>query len=1025
MSKLTLTFFGTPTVTLDNQPLHLGRRKALAMLAYLAVTKRRHSRAALGSLLWPMYDARAALAEVRRVLSTLKQALGSDWLTADRQEIALVQSPDLWVDVIAFRKKIMLCRQPQAPDALALLSTAADLTQDEFLAGFALPDAPEFEQWQLFEGQVLRQELSWVLAQLTELLAQAGDFVAALPQAQRWLTLDPLHEPAHRRLMTIMAANGDPSAALRQYEVCAQLLHHELHIEPTAETQALYEQIREGQLKAVINRSQLALPRHNLTQAVTPFVGRQAELRDLTQLLHKGEQRLITLTGTGGVGKTRLALQAAWHLWHEQPQRWPHGIWQVTLAAVERGEQVAAAIAEALPLVLQGKAPPDEQLRDYINGRHMLLVLDNFEQIVSGANSELALSLLADLLIQAPALSLLVTSRERLNLHGEMVFELQGLPFPEKTAAAAQYDAVQLFIQSAQRSQRAFVVDETNHNHVVRICQLLQGLPLALTMAGAWVRLLSCADIVAELAQGLDFLEAHAPNLPARHHNMRAVFDHSWRLLTADEQRIYRQLAVFRRGFRREAATAVTGASLTVLGAFLDKSLLHRDVTGRFSRHPLLWQFSLEKLQANADEWQITRAAHAHYYADFVAERTPRLRSREQVIMWRQMEAEAENLRATWHFALATEAYDLVHKMAQGMFRFFSDRGRFLEGLDFFGESLRRLTAVASHTLSLHLQTYYAVMQVRIGQYEAAESQLLVVVAASTSLALVDCIILAQRTLGVLEDLRGNYKAAMRYLQAARDQIEATSDGSGWQSELAAIINSMGIVVWREGDYDGAEAYIGRSYQLAQAYGAPYDIALRLGNLANIAFVRKQYDKALTMFQEAYNCFNTLDSLWGMGVIAQNLSDCYAALGDYDQVVTTHIQGLHLKEEVGDYRGVVQSLQAMGENYLKMGRLTEAEQTLRQGLQRAQSLVNVAGAIVPLVGTLGKVLWQQGQVTRGIELMAFACAQPALYGAVRDDLTTVLAQLAAELPPDQVAAAQKRGQQYLLADLVESLLREV
>ena len=264
----------------------------------------------------------------------------------------------------------------------------------------------------------------------------------------------------------------------------------------------------------------------------------------------------------------------------------------------------------------------------------------------------------------------------------------------------------------------------------------------------------------------------------------------------------------------------------------------------------------------------------------------------------------------------------------------------------------------------------------------------------------------------------------MGYLQAARDQIEALGDNPSFQSELSAVINSMGIVVWREGDYDGAEAYIGYSYQLAQAYGAPYDIALRLGNLANIAFVRKEYEKSLRMFRDAYDCFEAIDSLWGMGVISQNLSDCYAALGDYEQVVATHERGLRLKEEVGDYRGAVQSLQAMGENYLKMGKLAEAERTLRQGLRQAQLAVNVAGAVVPLVGTLGKVLWQQGQVARGVELMAFACAQPALYGAVRDDLTAVLTQLAAELPPGQMAAAQEQGRQRELADLVQELLGE-
>ena len=160
MSKLTLTLFGPPAITLNNQSLHVGRRKAVALLAYLAVTGRRCSRRALGNLLWPAYDERAALAEVRRALSTLKQKLGNEWLAADRQDIALLPSADLWIDVLAFRQAVALCRHDQTPGPLALLTEAADLAQADFLAGFAVPDAPDFEQWQLFEGQALRQELA-------------------------------------------------------------------------------------------------------------------------------------------------------------------------------------------------------------------------------------------------------------------------------------------------------------------------------------------------------------------------------------------------------------------------------------------------------------------------------------------------------------------------------------------------------------------------------------------------------------------------------------------------------------------------------------------------------------------------------------------------------------------------------------------------------------------------------------------------------------------------------------------------
>ncbi|NIN64081.1 MAG: SARP family transcriptional regulator, partial [Anaerolineae bacterium] len=347
------------------------------------------------------------------------------------------------------------------------------------------------------------------------------------------------------------ALDGQRSTALAQYETCRRALTEELGVGPTAETVTLYERIQTEEDFTP------PAPLDNLPPAPTPFVGREEELAELAELLANPDCRLVTLFGPGGIGKTRLALQVA----ADQVGAFAHGVYFVPLASVSTPEFILPTMANVLNLYFDGKPDPEEQLLNYLRQKEMLLVLDNLEHILEGS------ALLAKVLWHAPGVVLLATSRERVNLQEEWVYEIEGLTYPKDQASEEieSYSAVELFVQAARRIQRKFTLVEQVHPSVIRICQMVEGMPLGVELAAAWVPVRSCEEIAGEIERNLDILSTSLRNVPKRHRSLRAAFDHSWNLLSEQEREVFRQLSVFRGGFQAAAAEKVAGAPLPVL----------------------------------------------------------------------------------------------------------------------------------------------------------------------------------------------------------------------------------------------------------------------------------------------------------------------------------------------------------------------------------------------------------------------------------------------------------------------------
>lgn len=557
-AQLHLELLGSPRMTRGGAPLHFVTTKAAALLCYLAVTGRPHSRASLAALLWGEHAEDDARRNLRVVLTNLRH-LVAPHLLITRETLAFDQTSAAWLDVEAFEAAL----RGAAPPDLARLSEAVALYQGDFLEGFHVRNAPAFEEWALAQRERQRQRVLQALHVLVDAHIAQHAYAAGIEHCARLLQLDPWREDAHRRLMLLLASSGQPGAALAQYETCRRILDDELGVRPAPETTALYERLRvagAGRTTAPPEVAGAAPPpppvefrqalRPDLPSPFTAFVGRDAGLAQIRARLREPACRLLTLAGPGGIGKTRLALAAAADL----RDAFADGVYFVPLAPVSAPQHMAAAIAGALGYA-QDQGDPTAVVLRHLRGKTLLLVLDNVEHQL--ADVDLLLAILA----AAPAVTLLVTSRERLALQAEHLLDVRGLPYPPATPdGAAAYDAVRLFVDRARQARADFALSADNAPSIARICRLVEGMPLGLELAATWIRTHTCQEIATELADSLDFLATSLRDVPERHRSLRAVFDHSWHLLAPNERAILPQLAIFRGGFLLEAAHAVVGA---------------------------------------------------------------------------------------------------------------------------------------------------------------------------------------------------------------------------------------------------------------------------------------------------------------------------------------------------------------------------------------------------------------------------------------------------------------------------------
>ena len=601
MTLLNLQCFGTFQVSVSGQPLSaFGAEKVRALLAYLAVeSERPHPRRRLAGLLWPDQPEERALHNLRQALSTLRKLLpeghaGEPFLLATPDTVQFNPRSPFSLDLRDFQRLLdeALRHLSDRPCAgrpiLPLLQSALALYRGPFLEHFNLDDGSEFDEWAFMLRESSNQRAVQALALLAEYHERRHEFEFARQAAERLVELAPWDETAHNQVIRLLAQDGQWSAAQARYATLRRYLADQMGLDPSAETVALYEQVRQTASTRRPLPPAGPPPLHNLRLPNTSFLGRATEQLQLAELLADPTTRLITLLGAGGMGKTRLALQAG----YAQIGLFPDGVWFVPL--LESG--LISAIADALQFTFSGPDEPHDQLFNFLSSKCALLILDSFEHIQYEA------PLLAELLEAAPNLILLVTSRLRLDLHCEMVFPVEGLEIPpgsnELQSDPQRYSAPALFLSRARRLRRDLALAEADTPALLEICRLLDGMPLGLELAAATAWSRSLPEIAAQTRASLDSLSANFPDLPARHRSLRAVFDQSWALLTPQMQACLARLSVFRAGFLPAAAEAVAGCTPELTTALLDRCLLRQNGEGRLQIPEPIQPYAADQLAA-------------------------------------------------------------------------------------------------------------------------------------------------------------------------------------------------------------------------------------------------------------------------------------------------------------------------------------------------------------------------------------------------------------------------------------------
>ncbi|MFN8491624.1 MAG: tetratricopeptide repeat protein [Caldilineaceae bacterium] len=750
-----------------------------------------------------------------------------------------------------------------------------------------------------------------------------------------------------------------------------------------------------------------------LPAEVTGFVGRETEIVLVQQRLADPACRLLTITGMGGVGKSRLALRTA-HLLAarltnaQTPQFWD-GIYYVPLAALEPHPQLehllATTVAAVLGIPLTGAAPTS-QLLQALAEKDLLLILDNCEHLPVAA-------FIHQLLQQSRAVKLLVTSRARINLRGEQLIRLTGLTIPTVTLPAQVTDeaiwqindhsAIRFFVQSVQAIRPDFTLDPTTAAPVTQICQLLHGLPLGIELAATWAHLLPLPEIVQEIRQNLDFLENAQLETPLQQRSLRAVFNHSWQLLTAAEQQVLRRLAVFRGGFTREAAAQVAGATLPLLAQLTDKSLVQRidpasetatSAKARYELQPVVQQYAAEQL-AQAGETAAYQERHALYMAQFLAAQRAALQSAQQQEALRTLHAEIENVRAAWQWLLAhlqtnqTGLAQLAELVSQGfdsLFHFYDMRSWFQEGETVFGQLAQRLPAFtpplpsppANHIeralwrLQANAQARQGWFAFHLGRYAESRHLLTESLQRLQQLQAEADTIFNLNYLGALLRHLGEFDQAITYLQAAQRLAQQHNDPMG----TSIALNILGQIALLRGALAEAQQFCQQALQLKRAIGDQWGMTFSLGYLGRVAQMSGDYGAAQKLLAESLAICQAIGDQRGAAFTLQSLGDTAYATGELAEAQARYQESLSIYRAISNRAESSLTLARLGETWRATGDPDQARQFLREALALAWPLRSTPGLLAALLG-LAALALADGQRAQALPLLRFVAQHPS------------------------------------------------
>src|SRR6266498_136200 len=1018
---LVLQFLGLPQIHLDDKPIATDRRKAIALLAYLAVNdvnhaQQRYSRESLSALFWPDYEQAKAFSNLRRTIWEVHQAIGESWLIAERESVHLNSNTVIDLDVTRFHD--LLSQAHQQMDAslrIPLLVDAVKLYHNHFLTGFSLKDAYPFNEWSYAESEELKHQLAKALSLLVESHRKLNQAEAAIPYARRLVALEPLNESAHRQLMEVYIEAGQHSAALKQYQTCEQILRKELNLDPQPETRALYKKIRKGEAKPVQVKEELKTvePKHNLPLQLSTFIGREKEQEEIINLIAKN--RLVTLAGVGGIGKTRLSLQVGQKLLKD----YPDGVWFISLDSLSDPKLVPQTVASIFDVQERSNRPIIDILMNVLREKTTLLILDNCEHLLDACTK-----LTTTLLQSCPHVKILVTSREILGISGEATYYLPSLSIPENSELLAErltdYESVELFTERATLAQSSFRLTKENAQTVVDICRRVDGIPLAIELAGVRVNILQVKEILEQLNDSFGLLASDRRGTLPRHETLQASMDWSWGLLTTAEQIFLRQLSVFAGGWTLESAQAVCdGDILDLTNALVKKSLMMVDQKfeseTRYHFHEIVRQYARKKLVESGEAANIN-TRHLKYFLGISEQAEPPLMGPAQREWHARLNLERDNVRAALRWATDTN-------LEAGLY-LSSRLHHFWENFD-MREGIYWLTEFLQHTESKAYPLARAKALLVQGRILAETQQFTRArVAAQECLSLfracgdqqgeIDSLLLLAEVGFVSDEQKEIFQQALALAQ---------SIGDIWRQAYAI----MGLG-W---SYSGEErfAHWEQAITLSRQSGDWGLLVDLLSTLGNFAMLNGDFELAQKRLDEAARLN---DQLKNKRVQSGLLLSAYGRMamiqGDYNQARGYLMEALEISEELGARMHSLWCRTHLGYLALREGNITEAHDIFAQTTQNFQKDQSVIGVVFSLEGIAGLyvIVDKSNMATR---LIGWADASRKKLGDPRPlleqaDVDKIIAACLAKMGEVAFSDAYDEGQKMTNEEAVAYALEE-
>lgn len=709
--RLALSVLGPLQIDLNASPLtHFQFDRVRALLLYLAVEAHTmHDRTALTYLLWPEAPAQTALQNLRQALAALRRTLRekeqpTPFLLVTPTAIGFNPTAACSLDLTTFDRLLEETRRHPhrrlgaCPNCLRKLQEAVALYQGNFLANFGIDSEP-FEEWITNKREHTHMLALRALSELTDYHLRCRNHAEAIRLAQRQLELDSLNDVGHHQLMHALAADGRRNAALILYHRYDKLLARELRVSPPPKTITLYQQLAS---KSWEQAAWVALmPLHNLPALVTPLIGYETELSQVAEYLAGRDTRLLTIAGPNGSGKTTLCIQAGW----AETPHFRDGVYFVNLSQV-RPDQLLETIAAVLPIPLAEGSTMPNQLWRWLRNKELLLIVDHFDHLIGRASA------LLKLLQVAPAVSILVTSREWLKLRGETVLTVRGLDYPTlaEVDQVAQFSAVRFFLHCARRVAPHFALETAEDRlAMARLCHIVGGLPLALQIAAYWVNVFSLSEIANQVSQSLDFLTTPLHHVPQHERSMIAALLSSWRHLTPREQQLFCRLSIFQGAFSFEAAQSIAQATPDTLLGLQTKSLLRQSLpdkvtvrpigmsnagrSGRFEIPEMFRIFGVDALQQqSAVALKMQYARHSRYYLDFLHRQAEKLSNWSAPETLAPIQMEIENIRQAWQWAINQQLYAQIAQAQYDLVVFYTASGQHDEATQVFNQAMEVLS---------------------------------------------------------------------------------------------------------------------------------------------------------------------------------------------------------------------------------------------------------------------------------------------------------------------------------------------